>query len=91
MAHGYLTCISDQDIEANCYNGMNGDEIDSVDGHPQKVIFLNEKGEDSEKDEKENRPNEDGVAFKKFNIFVIIALYIHESLSDGGGYSQNLV
>jgi hypothetical protein len=70
---------------------MNGDEIDSVDGHPQKVIFLNEKGENSQKDEKENRPNEDGVAFKKFDIFVIIALYIHKRSSNGGDYPQSFV
>jgi hypothetical protein len=60
---------------------VDGDEIDSVEGHPQKVIFLNEKRKDYQKDEKKNRPNEDGVAFKKFNIFVIVSLYIHEGLS----------
>jgi hypothetical protein len=60
---------------------MNGDEINGIEGHPQKVIFLNEQREDSQKDEKENRPNEDGVALKEFNIFVIITLYIHEQLS----------
>jgi hypothetical protein len=48
------------------------------------VIFLNEQREDSQKDEKENRPNEDGVALKEFNIFVIITLYIHEELSFRG-------
>jgi len=70
---------------------MDSDEINGIERHPQKVIFLNEKREDSQKDEKENRPNEDGIAFKKFNIFVIITLYIHELLSDGGVYSLNLV
>jgi len=54
------------------------------------VILLNEKRKIPKKDEKGDRPNEDGVAFKKFNVFVIIALYIHEGLSDGGIYSLNL-
>jgi hypothetical protein len=60
---------------------MDGDEIHGVEGHPQKVILLNEQREDSQKDEKQDGPDEDGVTFKKFNIFVIIALYIHEGLS----------
>jgi hypothetical protein len=63
---------------------MDADEIDSVEGHPQKVIFLNEKREDSQKDEKENGPDEDGVAFEEFNVFVVITLYIHEDLSFQG-------
>jgi hypothetical protein len=63
---------------------MDDDEINGIKGHPQKVIFLNEKREDSQKDEKENGPDEDGIAFKKFNIFVIITLYIHEELSFRG-------
>jgi hypothetical protein len=60
---------------------MDSDEINSIDGHPQKVIFLNEPGEDYQEDEKENRPNEDRVAFEKFNIFVIVSLYIHALVS----------
>jgi hypothetical protein len=45
------------------------------------MIFFNEQREDPQKDEKENRPNEDGVAFEKFNVFVIIALDVHQELS----------
>jgi hypothetical protein len=81
MPHGYLTRVSNKDIQTNGHNGMDGDEINGIEGHSQQVIFLNEKREDPQKDEKENRPNEDGVALKKFNIFVIISLYIHVVLS----------
>lgn len=82
MSHRYLSRVSDQDIEADGHDSMDGDEIDCIERQPQKVIFLNEQGKDYQKDEKENRPNEDGVALKKFNIFVIITLYIHEGISD---------
>jgi len=69
---------------------MNSDEINGIEGHPQKVIFLNEQREDPQKDEKENGPNKDGVTLKEFNIFVIISLYIHERLSDENFYSLSL-
>jgi hypothetical protein len=47
MPHGYLTRISHEDIQTDGHNGMDGDEINGIEGHPQKVISLNEKREDS--------------------------------------------
>jgi hypothetical protein len=34
MPHGYLTRVSNKDIQADSHNGMNGDEVDNVDGKP---------------------------------------------------------
>ena len=46
------------------------------------MIFHDEPGQDGEKDEKENGPDEDRVALKELDIFIIITLDIHKDLPD---------
>ena len=45
------------------------------------MISCDQPGQDSQKNEKEDGPDEDGVAFEEFDILVVIALYVHEELS----------
>jgi hypothetical protein len=45
------------------------------------MIFCDQPGQDSQKNEKEDGPNKNGIAFEKLNVFVIVALYVHEELS----------
>jgi hypothetical protein len=41
------------------------------------VISPNEPGENSQKSEKQDGPNQDGVAFKELNVFVVTTLDVH--------------
>ena len=45
------------------------------------MIFYDQPRQDSQKNDKEDGPNEDGIAFEKLNVFVIVSLDIHEELS----------
>ncbi len=44
MAHRYLARISYKDIQTDGHNGVDGDEINNIEGHPQRMILLNEPG-----------------------------------------------
>jgi hypothetical protein len=77
MAHGDLPCITHENVEAYSHDAMNDNQVEEINGKSQDVGFGHDPRQDEQKHEKYKRTNQNRLALKQFNIFVVRSLDVH--------------